>query len=41
MKLVVLGAGSVGLNLGARLSRAGCEVHFVVRSPEVAYAIRR
>ncbi len=41
MKLLVVGAGSVGLNLGARLARAGCEVHFVVRSPQAARAIRR
>ena len=41
MKLVVLGAGSVGLNLGARLAHAGCKIHFVVRRPDAARAIRR
>jgi 2-dehydropantoate 2-reductase len=41
LKLLVIGAGSVGLNLGARLARAGCKVHFVARSPQAARAIRR
>ena len=41
MKLLVIGAGSVGLNLGARLARAGCQVHFVVRSSQAARDIRR
>ena len=37
--VAVVGAGAVGLNLGARLARAGCEVLFVARRPEVAEAI--
>lgn len=35
----VVGAGAVGLALGARLARAGDAVLFVVRRPEVARAI--
>jgi 2-dehydropantoate 2-reductase len=34
--ITVLGAGSVGLTLGARLARAGHPVRFVVRRPEAA-----
>lgn len=41
MELVVIGAGSVGLNLGARLARAGCQVHLVVRHPDTARLIER
>jgi len=39
--LFVLGAGSVGLALGARLARAGTSVCFVVRRPEQARALER
>ncbi|HVP27726.1 MAG TPA: 2-dehydropantoate 2-reductase N-terminal domain-containing protein [Myxococcota bacterium] len=38
---VVLGAGAVGLSLGARLAAAGVPVLFVVRRAEVARAIER
>jgi 2-dehydropantoate 2-reductase len=38
-QIAIIGAGSVGLNLGARLSRSGSDVLFVVRRPEVARAI--
>jgi 2-dehydropantoate 2-reductase len=39
VQIAIIGAGSVGLNLGARLSRSGSDVLFVVRRPEVARAI--
>jgi 2-dehydropantoate 2-reductase len=39
VELSIVGAGAIGLNLGARLGRAGCEVLFVVLRPEVARAI--
>jgi 2-dehydropantoate 2-reductase len=39
--LAVLGAGSVGLCVGARLARAGCDVLFLVRRPAAARAIER
>lgn len=38
--LTVLGAGSVGLSLGARLRRAGEDVLFVVRDPAQAAELR-
>lgn len=38
---IVVGAGAVGLSLGARLAAAGVPVLFVVRRPEVARAIER
>jgi 2-dehydropantoate 2-reductase len=41
LQLVIVGAGSVGLALGARLGAAGHAVHFVVRQPEQAAAIDR
>lgn len=37
--IAIIGAGSVGLNLGARLSRSGVDVLFVVRRAESARAI--
>ena len=37
--ITVLGAGAVGLAVGARLARAGLRVRFVTRRPEAAAAI--
>jgi len=39
MRISVYGAGAVGLVVGARLARAGDEVVFLVRRPEVALRI--
>lgn len=39
--MTVLGAGAVGLTVGARLARAGHPVLFVTRRPEAANAIAR
>jgi 2-dehydropantoate 2-reductase len=39
VRIAVYGAGAVGLVVGARLARAGCEVCFLVRRPEVARRI--
>jgi 2-dehydropantoate 2-reductase len=39
VRIAVYGAGAVGLVVGARLARAGDEVLFLVRRPEVAAAI--
>jgi len=39
VRVAVYGAGAVGLVVGARLARAGDEVVFLVRRPEVAAAI--
>jgi 2-dehydropantoate 2-reductase len=39
LRIVVYGAGAVGLVVGARLARAGDEVLFLVRRPEVAARI--
>ena len=39
MRITVYGAGAVGLVVGARLARAGDEVVFLVRRPEVAERI--
>ena len=39
MRIVVYGAGAVGLVVGARLARAGDEVIFLVRRPELAARI--
>ncbi len=41
MKLVILGAGAVGLVIGARLARAGSNVLFVTKRPEQARRIQR
>jgi 2-dehydropantoate 2-reductase len=41
LKLVIHGAGAVGLVVGARLARAGSDVLFVTRRPEQARRIRR
>jgi 2-dehydropantoate 2-reductase len=41
LKLVILGAGAVGLVVGARLARAGSDVLFVTRRPEQARRIER
>ncbi len=38
-RVSVVGAGAVGLNLGARLARSGCDVLFVTRRAQVAAAI--
>jgi len=40
VQIGIVGAGAVGLALGARLSRAGTRVTFVVRRPEVAQRLR-
>jgi len=40
MRIGVYGAGAVGLVVGARLARAGDEVVFLVRRPEVALRIQ-
>lgn len=40
MRVLLIGAGSVGLVLGARLARAGARVRYVVRRPEQAAALR-
>ena len=39
MNITVVGAGSVGLSLGARLSQAGCNVTMLARSREAAAAL--
>jgi 2-dehydropantoate 2-reductase len=41
LKLVILGAGAVGLVVGARLARAGSDVLFVTKRPEQARRIQR
>ena len=41
VKIVVYGAGAVGLVLGTRMARAGLDVLFVTRRPEVARLIER
>jgi 2-dehydropantoate 2-reductase len=41
LKLVIHGAGAVGLVVGARLARAGSDVLFVTKRPEQARRIRR
>lgn len=41
MKIVIVGAGAVGLLFGAFLARAGHEILFVERQPEVVAAINR
>src|SRR5690606_41206651 len=38
--IAIVGAGSVGLVLGARLARAGLAVRFSVRDPAAARALR-
>ncbi|HET9960311.1 MAG TPA: 2-dehydropantoate 2-reductase N-terminal domain-containing protein [Polyangiaceae bacterium] len=40
-RLIIVGAGSVGTSLGARLLKAGRDVAFVVRRPEQAEALKR
>jgi 2-dehydropantoate 2-reductase len=40
VQIGIVGAGAVGLALGARLSHAGTRVTFVVRRPEVAQRLR-
>lgn len=39
MDVTVVGAGSVGLSLGARLSRAGCNVTMLARNDETATSL--
>jgi len=41
VKLSILGAGSIGLQLGAQLARAGFDPLLLVRREEVAVALRR
>lgn len=40
MKVAVLGAGAIGVHIGAALHRSGADVHLVARGPHLA-AMRR